>query len=71
MIRSRRSRFPPFPRPGSPSADYCSGPQQARQHEQNVVACAIFFILELGNPFEGRIAVSADAIKLALAHLRQ
>jgi len=35
------------------------------------VACAIFLILELGNPFEGRIAVSGESIKFALAHLGQ
>jgi hypothetical protein len=35
------------------------------------VACAIFLILELGNPFEGRIVVSGEPIKFALAHLSQ
>jgi hypothetical protein len=35
------------------------------------VACAIFLILELGSPFEGRIAVSEDPIRYALAHLGQ
>jgi hypothetical protein len=35
------------------------------------VACVIFLILELGNPFEGRITVSGDAIRFALSHLGQ
>jgi hypothetical protein len=35
------------------------------------VACAIFLILELGNPFEGRIVVSGDSMQFALAHLGQ
>ena len=35
------------------------------------VACAIFLILELGSPFEGRIAVSGDPLRFALAHLGQ
>ena len=35
------------------------------------VACVIFLILELGSPFEGRIAVSDDALRFALAHLGQ
>ena len=35
------------------------------------VACVIFLILELGNPFEGRIAVSGDSMRFALAHLGQ
>jgi hypothetical protein len=35
------------------------------------VACVIFLILELGSPFEGRIAVSGDALRFALAHLGQ
>ena len=35
------------------------------------VACAIFLILELGNPFEGRIVVSGDPMRFALAHLGQ
>ena len=35
------------------------------------VACAIFLILELGNPFEGRIVVSGDPLRFALAHLSQ
>jgi hypothetical protein len=35
------------------------------------VACAIFLILELGNPFEGRIMVSGDAMRFALEHLGQ
>ncbi len=33
------------------------------------VACAIFLILELGNPFDGRIVVSGDSMHFALAHL--
>ena len=33
------------------------------------VACAIFLILELGNPFEGRITVSGDPLRFALDHL--
>lgn len=33
------------------------------------VACAIFLILELGNPFEGRITVSDDPLRFALDHL--
>jgi hypothetical protein len=35
------------------------------------VACVIFLILELGSPFEGRIAVSGDSMRFALAHLGQ
>jgi hypothetical protein len=35
------------------------------------VACVIFLILELGDPFEGRIAVSGDSMRFALAHLGQ
>ena len=35
------------------------------------VACAIFLILELGNPFEGRIVVSGESMEFALAHLGQ
>jgi hypothetical protein len=35
------------------------------------VACAIFLILELGNPFEGRIVVSPEPMQFALAHLGQ
>jgi hypothetical protein len=35
------------------------------------VACAIFLILELGSPFEGRIAVSGDPLRFALSHLGQ
>ena len=35
------------------------------------VACAIFLILELGKPFEGRIVVSGDSMRFALAHLGQ
>ncbi len=35
------------------------------------VACAIFLILELGNPFEGWIVVSGDPMRFALAHLGQ
>lgn len=35
------------------------------------VACAIFLILELGNPFDGRIVVSGDPMRFALAHLGQ
>ena len=35
------------------------------------VACVIFLILELGSPFEGRIAVSAEPLRFALAHLGQ
>ncbi len=35
------------------------------------VACAIFLILELGNPFEGGIVVSGDPMRFALAHLGQ
>jgi hypothetical protein len=35
------------------------------------VACVIFLILELGNPFEGRIAVSGHSMRFALAHLGQ
>ncbi len=35
------------------------------------VACAIFLILELASPFEGRIAVSGDPLRFALAHLGQ
>jgi hypothetical protein len=35
------------------------------------VACAIFLILELGDPFEGRIVVSGDPMRFALAHLGQ
>lgn len=35
------------------------------------VACVIFLILELGSPFEGRIAVSGDSMRFALTHLGQ
>lgn len=35
------------------------------------VACVIFLILELGSPFDGRIAVSGDSMRFALAHLGQ
>jgi hypothetical protein len=35
------------------------------------VACVIFLILELSDPFEGRIAVSGDALRFALSHLGQ
>lgn len=35
------------------------------------VACAIFLILELGSPFEGRISVSGEPLRFALAHLGQ
>ena len=34
-------------------------------------AFAIFLILDLGNPFEGRIVVSGDPMRVALAHLGQ
>jgi hypothetical protein len=33
------------------------------------VACVVFLILELGDPFEGWIAVSGDPMRFALAHL--
>jgi hypothetical protein len=33
------------------------------------VACVIFLILELGSPFDGRIAVSGDSLRFALAQL--
>jgi hypothetical protein len=33
------------------------------------VACAIFLILELGNPFEGRITVADAPLRFALEHL--
>ena len=33
------------------------------------VACVFFLILELGDPFQGRIAIAADTLRFALAHL--
>lgn len=33
------------------------------------VACVVFLILELGDPFKGWVAVSGDPMRIALAHL--